>query len=270
MRLQLLFTALPLTWGRAFLIQRDMSFTHILPEAFSGWIEKQHVKRSIRFIQQHHTYSPAYRHFTGSNHLALQKGMQNFHKNVNGWQDIGQHFTIFPDGTILTGRSLDIAPACIYGANSGAICIENLGNFDAGEDEMADRQRSAIITVTAALCRRFGVPADTEHIVYHHWFDLSTGKRTNGSGMTKTCPGTAFFGGNTVEAAQSVFLPEVQALLSPPVVEPVIEEAPEPEVVVAPAIEAPQRPALPDAQESAAANNDKPPGCLFAFWPGLK
>lgn len=244
-----------------------MPFTHILPEAFPDWIEKQAVKRPIRFIQQHHTYSPAYQHFTGSNHLALQKGMQNFHKNVNGWQDIGQHFTIFPDGTIMTGRSLEVAPACIYGANAGAICIENLGNFDAGGDEMTQRQRRAIVTVTAALCRRFDIPADTDRIVYHHWFDLSTGKRTNGSGMTKTCPGTAFFGGNTVEAAQAFFLPEVRALLLPPAVVQVIEEVQGPEVVIVPKEEKPEAPAaLPDSmEETAQPGNKKPPGCFLAF-----
>ena len=32
--------------------------------------------------------------------------MKNLHFNQNGWQEIGQHFTIFPDGMIVTGRSL--------------------------------------------------------------------------------------------------------------------------------------------------------------------
>ena len=51
-------------------------------------------------------------------------------------------------------------------------------------------------------------------IVYHHWYDLDTGKRTNGTGNTKTCPGTAFFGGNTTEAAAANFIPLVVAALT--------------------------------------------------------
>ena len=50
-------------------------------------------------------------------------------------------------------------------------------------------------------------------MVYHHWFDLNTGARTNGTGTTKSCPGTAFFGGNSVGHAQRNFLPRVRALL---------------------------------------------------------
>jgi hypothetical protein len=44
---------------------------------------------------------------------------------------------------------------------------------------------------------------------YHHWYDLNTGKRIakEGTGSTKTCPGTNFFGGNTVEAFKTGLLP---------------------------------------------------------------
>ena len=33
----------------------------------------------------------------------------------NQWADIGQHFAIFPDGEIVTGRSMETSPACIRG-----------------------------------------------------------------------------------------------------------------------------------------------------------
>ena len=85
---------------------------------------------------------------------------------------------------------------------------------------MSDAQRIAIVTANAHLLMRFGLFCDTDHVVYHHWWDLSTGKRTNGSGNTKSCPGTAFFGGNSVAAAQAGFLPliaaEMGAAANPP------------------------------------------------------
>lgn len=194
-------------------MEQKFGFTLLSPAEFENWIKEQNVARTILYIQEHHTWSPNYTHFKGNNHFELQKGMQDFHTVVNGWQDIGQHFSIFPDGMIVTGRNLEISPACIYGNNSDSICIENVGNFDIGGDTMTAEQQDAIIRVTAALCRRFRVPVNSSRIVYHHWFDLNTGARTNGTGVTKTCPGTRFFGGNKVSDAEKNFLPLVAKAL---------------------------------------------------------
>ncbi len=194
-------------------MQERFGFRLLSSDEFDAWIRQQDVARTVLYIQEHHTWAPSYVHFKGNNHFELQRSMQHFHKNVNGWMDIGQHFSIFPDGYIVTGRSLEVSPACIFGFNAHAVCIENVGNFDEGKDVMRPEQREAIVRVTAALCRRFNIPATTDRIVYHHWFDLGTGNRTNGSGSTKTCPGTAFFGGNKVPDAEANFLPLVRDLL---------------------------------------------------------
>ena len=78
---------------------------------------------------------------------------------------------------------------------------------------MAKAHRDSIITVNAKLCKKFKLPMDTTSIVYHHWYDLTTGKRVKeGSLNTKTCPGTNFFGGNTVENCQMNFIPEVKKI----------------------------------------------------------
>ena len=66
-------------------------------------------------IQQHHTFIPSYIHFTGMNHFDWQLVMKKYHVNENGWADIGEHFAIFPDGEIVTGRSMETSPACIRG-----------------------------------------------------------------------------------------------------------------------------------------------------------
>jgi len=181
---------------------------------FETYIKNLRVARTIITLQQHHTYNPDYALFTGNNHFELQKGMQNYHVNALGWMDIGQHFTIFPDGKILTGRNLEYSPACIYGQNQNAICIENLGNFDTGGDTMTALQKDAIIRVTAAICYKFSIPVNTNKIVYHHWFKLSNGVRNNGAGGNKSCPGTNFFGGNKVSDCEQNFIPLVQQALS--------------------------------------------------------
>jgi len=192
----------------------QFGFTSYTISQFESWIASVSIARTIKFVQQHHTWIPNYSHFNGSNHFARQRAMKKHHVSVNGWTDIGQHFTIFPDGLILTGRPLNRTPACIYGNNRYAICIENLGDFDVGKDSMNSAQRDSIIRVTAALLKRFSmIRKDDSGIVYHHWFDLNTGARTNGAGNTKSCPGTGFFGGNDVGDFNANFLPKVLGAL---------------------------------------------------------
>lgn len=189
-------------------------FTLFSLDEFENYIKNLKVGRTVLYIQQHHTYSPNYNLCTNSNQLELQKGMKNHHVNTNGWSDIGQHFSTFPDGSIATGRSIENSPACIYGFNSNAICIENVGNFDTGNDVMTLLQKDTIVKMTAILCKKFNIPITSDRIVYHHWFNLSSGERNNGTGGNKSCPGTAFFGGNKVADCENNFLPLVQNVIN--------------------------------------------------------
>jgi hypothetical protein len=191
-------------------MQTRLGFTLMTLAEFEGWLGQRQIGRTVLTMQQHHTWSPSYGSFNGRNHFELQAGMKHHHVTNNGWGDIGQHFTTFPDGTVMTGRPLEQSPACIKGNNANSVCFEHLGNFDLNRDVMSPAHRATIIGVTAITCRRFGIPVNTDRVVYHHWFHLDTGARTNGSGNTKTCPGTAFFGGNAVENAQRSFLPLVR------------------------------------------------------------
>lgn len=183
-------------------------FTLLNINEFISWLQKQNIFRKIITIQLHHTWSPGYKNFDGNNHFSLQESMRDYHLE-RGFSDIAQHFTTFPDGRICTGRSLNQIPAGIKGANTGAICIENLGNFDAGKDSMSVEQSNGIIQLAAVLVKRFGISTNSNGIVYHHWYDLVTGKRTDGKGNTKSCPGTNFFGGNSVQNCSDNFIPSV-------------------------------------------------------------
>ena len=195
-------------------MQTQSGFTLMSPAEFEAWFPTQSIARTLTKVQQHHTFLPNYAGFSGANHFTMQRNMKHHHVANNGWADIGQHFSIFPDGMVCTGRPLNKAPACIAGNNSGALCIENVGDFDLGKDQMNATHRDAILRVTAAMLRRFtGIPRNDQGVVYHHWFDLNTGARTNGSGVTKSCPGTGFFGGNTVAAFNANFLPALLAVL---------------------------------------------------------
>ena len=148
--------------------------------------------------------------------------MENFQK-LNGFAGIAQQLTTFPDGKIAVGRSFETIPAGIKGANQYGVCIEHLGNFDAGADVMTPEHRDVIVKLNAALCLKFSLEIDTNGIVYHHWWDIVTGlrcatageagQRTNSSGNVKSCPGTNFFGGNTIQACETNFIPLIRSAL---------------------------------------------------------
>ena len=181
-------------------------------EDFKKYMDSIGVKRKISRIQLHHTYSPSYTHFKGNNHTNLQNGMRNYHVNTKGWDDIAQHFTIFPDGVIMTGRSLESTPVGIKGANTNAICIECVGNFDKGADIMTDAQKKAIVATVKILLDKFNLSAKNG-VTYHAWWS-SDGRYLGDyikAHSVKTCPGTNFFGGNGLTAYEKNLMPLIEA-----------------------------------------------------------
>lgn len=58
------------------------------------------------------------------------------------------------------------------------------------------------------------LPVNNHSIIYHHWFDLSTGQRNNTNRNKKSFPGSNFFGGNKESDCENNFLPLVQAYIS--------------------------------------------------------
>jgi hypothetical protein len=193
-------------------MQQRGKFLLFSPAEFSNWLTGLTVARKIKLIQNHHTWLPDCKTFNKkpSNHFGLLASMEKSHQE-RGFDEIAQNLTTFPDGTVAVCRSFEKIPAGIKGVNSFGICIEHVGNFDIGKDAMSKAHRDTIVKVNALLCKKFNLPIDTNSVVYHHWYDLTTGKRVkDGSPNTKTCPGTNFFGGNTIDACVKNFIPEVK------------------------------------------------------------
>lgn len=193
-------------------MQTKANFILMTVAEFSTWLAAQSVTRPIRTLQNHHTYIPSYAHFKVDNHFSLLSGMDAAHRE-RGFDMIAQNITTFPDGMVAICRPFERSPAGIKGANTGALCLEHIGNFDAGGDTMSVSHRGAILQVNALLARKFSIVPSTDTLLYHHWWDLNSGTRTDGTGSTKSCPGTSFFGGNTVAAAQANFIPQVLAAM---------------------------------------------------------
>lgn len=193
---------------------------------FKEWLDKQKVTRSITRLQVHHMDSPNYntwkttdeKYYKNNKELGRTKALDDYGKQTWKYSDghghyIAQHFNIFPNGKITTGRNLNSTPVGIKGWNTNAICIEIYGCFDKGKDIMTKEQKKAVIFVYALLANKFGISKDANGIRPHCWFTAS-GTYLGGydsSKSAKTCPGTNFMGfGNTKKAFNSNFYPLIK------------------------------------------------------------
>ncbi|OMF17262.1 N-acetylmuramoyl-L-alanine amidase [Paenibacillus amylolyticus] len=182
---------------------------------FYGWLQKQKITRAISRLQVHHTWLPNYSTRRNQDHFKCLEGIRTTHLS-NGWSGTGQNITVFEDGKIAISldRDLNMTPAGIKGANTGALCVEIIGNFDIGGDSITDAQKQAVLHLYACLAIKLDIPVDTNHIVYHAWYTSSgdwLGDYVQGR-SSKTCPGTNFFGhGNTRLAASRGLIPGIQA-----------------------------------------------------------
>lgn len=198
-------------------------------EEIAPWLEKQKVTRKITRLQVHHTDLPDYDTWENTDkkvfanpYFGRTESLDEWGKQQWGSKDtkgkyIAQHFTIFPDGKIVTGRNLNSTPIGIKGWNTNAICVEIYGNFNKKKDKMTSAQKKAIIALYGELCKRFKIEPSASTIRYHAWF--TSGGTYLGTWIygrsRKTCPGTNFFGGNTMEAFKDNFLPEIKEYLNP-------------------------------------------------------
>lgn len=175
-----------------------------------NWLAKQKVTRRITKLQVHHMDMPSYSTWEKTDkkvfsepHFGRTQSLDSYGKSKWGnaasdghGHHIAQHFNVFPDGKITTGRNLNSTPIGIRGWNDHAICIEIYGCFDKGHDKMTAAQKKAVIYLYGLLCKRFNIPVNTTHIRPHCWFTYNgtyLGKYNAGR-SAKTCPGTAFWG----------------------------------------------------------------------------
>ena len=194
------------------------------------WLAKQNVTRKITRLQVHHMDLPNYSTWEKTDkkvfsepHFGRTQSLNDYGKKTwgSGASDghghyIAQHFNVFPDGMITTGRHLNSKPIGIRGWNDGAICIEIYGDFDKGHDIMTKAQKEAVIALYGELCKRFKIPVDTAHIRPHCWFTAGgtfLGKY-NSSRSAKTCPGTNFMGYGCSPSGFAKFIKEVKAYVN--------------------------------------------------------
>jgi hypothetical protein len=139
-------------------------------------------KYNHKELHVHHTWKPVKKSYNGKNGLQLQEGMRDYHVNTKGWQDIGQHVTLLPDGMFVTGRDFSISPASIEGHNTGAFACEMIGNFDIkgtgeyndlGYDKLEGKQKESMLQLA------------------RYFYEKGRYIRFHRENAPKTCPGTS-------------------------------------------------------------------------------
>lgn len=193
---------------------------------FTDWLAKQKVNRKINKLQIHHMDLPNYntwnntdkRVYKTNRELARTNSLNTYGKNTWNSPDrngkyIAQHFSIFPNGKITTGRDLNSTPIGIKGWNEGAICVEIYGDFDYKQDVMTSSQKKSVIALYALLCKKFNLTPGSDTIRPHCWF-TSSGTYIgdyNPLMSAKSCPGTNFMEiGNTKSAFINNFYPLIK------------------------------------------------------------
>lgn len=146
--------------------------------AFKLLVERFDFRRRIDAVHLHHTWRPNHAQYKGRDSIVA---MWRFHTQELGWDDIAQHVTIAPDGTIWTGRDWNRRPASASGFNGnatvGPFMIEMIGDFDSGKDRFEGDQKAAALEVIAAIQARHDLPEKS--LKFHNTMS------------SKTCPGSA-------------------------------------------------------------------------------
>ena len=96
--------------------------------------------RTINKIILHCTATPEGRHTT-------VEDIRLWHK-AQGWSDIGYHYVVYLDGSIHTGRPIEVAGAHTKGLNKNSIGVVYIGGIDAmnfkPKDTRTEKQKESL------------------------------------------------------------------------------------------------------------------------------
>lgn len=92
------------------------------------------MKKKISFTKPLRTVNRVFIHYSATNNPDHDdiNIIRDWHVNGNGWVDVGYHYFIQADGTVQTGRGINLIPAAQKGhnINSIAICLHGLNVED--------------------------------------------------------------------------------------------------------------------------------------------
>lgn len=118
-------------------------------------------------ILVHHTATSNSTDYSQAHAYALARSIQDYHMDVNGWSDTGQHFTISRGGYAMEGRhyslsTLNAGSGMVVGAhcpgqNDQAIGIENEGTYTSVAPTSALYNK--LVALCAYICDQYNISA---------------------------------------------------------------------------------------------------------------
>ncbi|MBL4929330.1 N-acetylmuramoyl-L-alanine amidase [Fuscibacter oryzae] len=96
-----------------------------------------------------HTSATSATWWQGKSAGQMRDEIRIWHTRDRGWNDIGYHYVIAPDGTVAVGRPLSVVPAQVEGHNRGVIgiCmvpIKDVTKISRFEDWYTPAQRDSV------------------------------------------------------------------------------------------------------------------------------
>lgn len=105
---------------------------------------------------------------TRPNAICTVESIRKYHRSL-GWRDIGYHYVIYPDGSVLSGRLVEEVGAHCPGHNAQSIGIAYVGGLDADghpADTRTEAQCLALLQLVQDLMEEYPITAIHGHNEY--------------------------------------------------------------------------------------------------------
>lgn len=152
----------------------------------SGWGAKPPVSRPTVLLASrvdtvvfHYTAAGADEQADHQNCAGRVRGVQAFHQNSRGWNDIAYSFLVDKHGFIFEGRGLENKSAATGAENSHTLAVCFLGDDTVGRDDVTVAGRAALVEITRWIRQRR---------------PSATGLMGHGDYMSTSCPGDELYG----------------------------------------------------------------------------
>ncbi len=108
------------------------------------------------FFTLHHTQGHYPRSYGDS--VTEMQFIQDYHQHAKGWNDIGYHFLIDPEGRIFEGRPIGVQGAHVLRHNPGNIGISIMGNYHPpANDVFTPETRRSFVTLGSYIRDNYSV-----------------------------------------------------------------------------------------------------------------
>lgn len=139
--------------------------------------KEEYTPHTPQILVIHHTWKPTVPDYKGA---ATIRGIQKYHMYdpKTGWNDIGYHYLIGPEGLLYAGR-----PETALGAhtvpNTNKVGISVIGNYDPDSDTLSNESYNILLDILTYLAAQYSISPD--NIYGHRDFN------------PKTCPGDGIY-----------------------------------------------------------------------------